>query len=161
MILSPAAYRPNAAWVEAQANMFVDRARADGLRVTRVMHDRDSMFSSAFDDALKGRRVKILRSQFRAPNMNAYVERFVQSIKQECLDHFIVFGAQHMDYLCSEYLEYYHTERPHQGRGNELLVRLSANLPRNGVDVELPTPHEVRFRPRLGGLLKSYSRKAA
>lgn len=121
VVLSPATYRPEAVWVETQANMFVDQARADGLRVATVMHDRDKMFSSAFDNALKRRRVKILRSPFRSPNMNAFVERFVQSIKQECLDHFTVFGTQHMDYLCREYLEYYHTERPHQGKENELL----------------------------------------
>jgi len=55
--------------------------------------------------------------------MNAYAERFVQSIKQECLDHFVVFGTQHLDHLCKEYLEYYHAERPHQGLENELLVK--------------------------------------
>ncbi len=89
--------------------------------------------------------------------MNAFVERFVQSIKQECLDHFIVFGTQHMDYLCREYVEYYHTERPHQGRENELLTR----EPVNAETESLPLEREIRCRLRVGGQLKSYSRKAA
>ena len=161
VILSPATFKPDAAWVEAQAEAFVDQPRADGLRVARVMHDRDSMFSNAFDATLKRMRVKIVLSPLRAPNMNAFVERFVRSLKQECLDYFIVFGTQHMDYLCGQYLEYYHTERPHQGKENELLVRSAVETPADKVDAALPTLREVRCRSRLGGLLKSYLRQAA
>ena len=58
------------------------------------------------------------------PNLNAYAERWVHSAQQECLDHFVVFGTQHMDYLCGQFVEHYHTERPHQGRDNELLIRI-------------------------------------
>lgn len=68
--------------------------------------------------------------------MNAFVERFVQSIKQECLDHFIVFGTQHMDYLCREYVEYYHTEQPHQRRENELLTRAAVNAETESLPLE-------------------------
>jgi putative transposase len=88
--------------------------------------------------------------------MNAFVERFVQSIKQECLDNFVVFGAAHLDVLCREYLEYYLTERPHQGRENELLVGAQVAATEG-----LPTVADIRCRTRLGGLLKSYHRKAA
>jgi putative transposase len=101
---------------------------------------------------------------FRAPNTNAYVERFVQSIKQECLDHFLVFGLRHLQYLCSEYLAYYLTERPHQGRENEVLLRPPHS---RRLRVQPVTNHEEPFRlanircqTRLGGLLKSYRRAA-
>lgn len=163
VILSPATFQPTAAWVEAQAETFIQRARAAGLRVKRLMRDRDSKFSPAFDAAVERKRVRILQSQFLSANMNAYVERFVQSIKQECLDHFIVFGVRHMDYLCGQYLEYYHEERPHQGRENELLVRPDCRRqPRRSAETDgLPLLHEIKCTARLGGLLKSYSRKAA
>jgi len=73
-----------------------------------------------FHEVLRRKHVTVKKTQFRSPNMNAFAERFVQSIKQECLDHFVVFGAQHIDVLCREYVENYHTERRHQGRENEL-----------------------------------------
>ena len=125
VILSPATFKPDAAWVSEQADTFVEQARADGLPVARLMRDHDGAFSQAFDEALRRRRVRVMPVPFRAPNTNAYVERFVQSIKQACLDHFLVFGLSHLEHLCNEYLAYYLAERPHQGRDNELLVRPS------------------------------------
>jgi len=86
--------------------------------------------------------------------MNAFAERFVQSIKQECLDHFVVCGMQHMDVLCREYLEYYHTEWPHQGRENELLVGKGAQAG------DLLKLSDIKCKERLGGLLRPYQRKA-
>ena len=62
------------------------------------------------------------RLAIRAPNTNAYVERFIQTLQVECLDHFLVFGEKHLDYLVREYVEHYHTERPHQGLGNRLVI---------------------------------------
>jgi putative transposase len=78
--------------------------------------------------------------------------------KQECLDHFIIFGTQHMDALCREYLDHYLTERPHQGKENEVLVGES---PAKQENAEMPTLSDIRCQTRLGGLLKSYSRQAA
>jgi putative transposase len=92
------------------------------------------------------------------------VERFIQSVEKECLDHFLVVGTQHLNHLVASWLEYYHTERPHQAKENELLV------PRRGPDkkrrrvpeaVDRPKLRNVQCRERLGGLLKHYYRKAA
>jgi transposase InsO family protein len=113
-----------------------------------------------FDKALRRKRVKVSKTQFRSPNMNAYVERFVQSIKQECLDHFFIFGTQHLDALCREYLAHYLTERPHQGRDNDLLIKLKPRM-KQAREQDLPRLANIRCHSRLGGLLKSYSRKAA
>jgi putative transposase len=88
----------------------------------------------------------------RAPNMNAYVERFVQAIQQECLDQFIIFGTEHFDHVCREYVAHYHTERPHQAMGNAPLI--AAALPAG-------TDGKVVCRERLGGVLRHYFRKAA
>jgi putative transposase len=84
--------------------------------------------------------------------MNAYVERFVQSIQQECLDKFIAFGREHFDLLNREYVEHYHTERPHQAKDN---------LPLNGLTVPVGAGVEIVSRERLGGVLRHYVREAA
>ena len=87
----------------------------------------------------------------RAPNLSAFVERWVKSIKVECLDRFVVFGTDHFDHLVEEYLEHYHEERPHQGLGNRLVVE-RAPPSDNG---------PIVCSSRLGGVLKSYRREAA
>jgi putative transposase len=100
--------------------------------------------------------IRAKRLALRAPNTNAYVERFIQSIQVECLDHFLVFGEKHFDYLVGEYVKHYHMERPHQGLGN-----------RTPMDEALPDQQEstalgeVRSRGRLGGLPRHYERAAA
>ena len=84
--------------------------------------------------------------------MNAYVERFVQAVGQECLDKLIVFGPAHLDHVLGEYLAYYHEERPHQGKGNVPLAPQPTTLSAGG---------DVACRERLGGLLRHYYREAA
>jgi putative transposase len=161
VILSPATYKPDAIWIAAQAESFVKQARDQGLPVARLIHDRDKKLSSLFDNTLRRHRVKVVKTPFRSPNMNAFVERFVQSITQECLNHFIVFGTPHMDVLCREYLTYYHRHRPHQGKRNELLLPPKRRKRRCKATEDIPALAELRCESRLGGLLKSYHRKAA
>jgi putative transposase len=167
VILSPATLHPNEEWMVAQAESFVKQAREQGLPVKYVQRDRDTKFTASFDQKLKSNRVKTMKNACRAPNTNAFVERFIQSIQQECLDRFVIFGAQHLDHLCAEYLAHYHDERPHQGDGidNELLCspkkRGRPKTKRGSLADEIIPLSEVRCKQRLGGLLKSYSRKAA
>ncbi len=88
VILSPATLHPNEAWVVAQAESFVKQARAKKLPVSQVQRDRETKFTMSFDVALKRNRVKPVANAYRSPNTDAYVERFIQSIQQECLDRF-------------------------------------------------------------------------
>jgi putative transposase len=127
---------------------------AKKLGAAIVMHDRDTKFTAGFDAALK----KEGPEAHRAPNTAAYVERFVQSIKQECLDYFVVFGQRHMDHLCREFVQHYDTERPHQGLDNELLKQRGKKRKRQS---DLPLLGDIACRTRLGGLLIHYHRKAA
>jgi putative transposase len=83
------------------------------------------------------------------------VERWIQSVQTECLDHFAVLGEQHLNYLVSTYVAYYHAHRPHQGLGN---IRLAESPP---VDDAVPRPSDIRCQQWLGGHLRSYCRKAA
>lgn len=118
-----------------------------------VLRDRDCKYTAGFDGALAAGGCEPKAVAYRSPNMNAYVERFVQAIEHECLDRFIVFGQEHLNHVCGEYVEHYHTERPHQARGNTLLVGST-------VASRLPTGPVV-CRERLGGVLRHYVRDAA
>ena len=93
----------------------------------------------------------------RAPNMNAYAERWVQSLRAECLDHFVVVGERHLAHLVSSYVAPYNEERPHQAKGNVPLPEADQDEPRI---LKFPIG-EVKCRQRLGGLLKHYYREAA
>src|SRR4051812_771350 len=157
--VSPATYHPNEAWVCNQAKAFVRHAQKSGLGADIVMHDRDTKFTASFDATLMSTGLRVKKAAYRSPNTCAFVERFIQTLGQECLDHFIVFGERHLNHLCSVFLDYYHRLRPHQSKENDLLVvkrRRSKPLPPKVIPLS-----EVRCEKRLGGLLRHYYRKAA
>ena len=83
--------------------------------------DRDRKWSRGVLEFVEHEGVRIIRTPFRAPNCNAYAERFVRSIKEECLERVIVFGERHLRRTIAEFVAHYHAERNHQGIGNELI----------------------------------------
>ena len=91
-----------------------------------------------------------MRTPYQAPNANAHAERFVRSIKEECLNRLVPLGDSHFRLVIAEYLEHYHRERNHQGLDNELIAGAAA----------MQTIGPVRRRARLGGLLNYYARAA-
>lgn len=163
VILSPATFHPDAAWVTTQAHAFADQARGQGLRVRYLLHDRDAKFAASVDDAFKQRRIKVVRSPKCSPNCNAFVERFFGSLRWECLDHFLFFGLKHLDSVAACFVEHYLRERPHQGKENELLIPMTGRRRQVGEpadETSIPLG-DVCCQHRLGGLLKHYSRQAA
>jgi putative transposase len=156
VIVSNATRHPDAEWVAQQARNFCMEFQEQDDRPTHVIRDGDGKFRGAFDDILRSEGIAVQRLPIRAPNLNAHAERWVQSLKQECLDHFIVFGRRHLDYLISEYVEHYHTERPHQAKGN--LPLTGAGPPRRFTGAP---PGKIVCHERLGGLLRHYHRVAA
>lgn len=118
----------------------------EGMRY--VIHDRDSKYSLRFRIVMEDAGIRTIKTPFQAPNANAYAERFVRSIKEECLDRMILFGEGHLRRAIEEYLEHYHAERNHQGLGNEL------------IDGEVRRVGDITSRDRLGGLLRYYYRAA-
>ena len=111
--------------------------------------DRDARFTARFRLMLEDAGVQVMLTPYRAPNCNAHAERFVLSIKTECLRRMIFFGESSLRRALHAYLDHYHTERSHQGIGNEVIDR------RDRV-----SEGQVRCRERLGGLLKHYYRAA-
>jgi transposase InsO family protein len=126
----------------------------DGFLASKrfLILDRDGKFSEAFRDILKSAGLRTILCLPRAPNCNAYAERFVRSIKSECFDRMIFFGAGSLRHALSEYAAHYNSERTHQGIGNRL-IRPQPRLTRAKVPVQR--------RHRLGGLLNFYARRAA
>ena len=94
--------------------------------------------------------IRVVLTPARAPNANAYAERFVRSIKEECLDRIIPLGERHFRHALTEFVEHYHRERNHQGLDNRLIAGRPAP--------EITS--RVRRRPRLGGMLNFYERAA-
>ena len=121
-----------------------------------MIRDLDTKFVHEFDEVLESEGVEIVKVGPKKPNMNAFAERFVQTARQECLDHFVICGETHLRHLLKEFLDHYHEERPHQGLDN---------APPTGKPESLLADDrshaQIGCRERLGGLLKSYHRKAA
>jgi putative transposase len=167
VFISPATAHPNEAWVCDQARAFVAQAEETGLRADVVMHDRDTKFTAQFDAALTQAGLRVQKAAYRSPNTVAFVERFNQTLRQELLDHFFVFGELHLNHLVSVFVDYYHRLRPHQSKDNDPLLPVS--VPKKRRRRKQPTPpepasiqlSEIRCETRLGGLLKHYYRKAA
>ncbi len=117
-----------------------------------LLRDRDAKLTAGFDRIIKAQGIIPKRLPIRSPNLNAYAERFVQTLKHECLHHFLICGERHLNYLVNEFVEHYHTKRPHQGIGIRLIVKPLGEPPGSG---------EIVCEERLGGLLKHYYRTAA
>lgn len=167
VFVSPATAHPNEAWVCDQAKAFVRHAEKAGLDAEIVMDDRDTKFTAQFDEALEDAGLRVQRAAYRSPNTVAFVERFNQTLRQELLEHFIVFGERHLDHLVSTFVDFYHRLRPHQAKENEPLITVRVNKKRRRRK-QRTTPEspalalsEIRCEKRLGGLLKHYYRKAA
>lgn len=106
--ITPSTFHPNEAWVHEQTQAFLKNAHETGLGATVVMHDRDTKFTVSFDEIFQSANLEVKTAAYRSPNTNAFVERFIQMLEQECLDYFIVFGQEHMDHIVSEMVAYYH-----------------------------------------------------
>ena len=117
-----------------------------------LLHDRDTKYTQSFRAIIASGRVEPLALPARSPNLNAYVERWVRSVKEECLSKVILFGERSLRRALSDYVEHFHAERNHQGKGNVLLFPRVTDRSREG---------PVRCRERLGGLLRYYNREAA
>jgi transposase InsO family protein len=121
------------------------------LRDHRVLIcDRDRKWSAEVQRLLTEAGLRVVQAPLQAPNANAYAERFVRSIKEECLDRMIPIGERHFRRAIREFVDHYHHERNHQALGNALI---------DGVD-HRQTRGRIRRRPRLGGLLNYYERAA-
>jgi hypothetical protein len=143
---------PNEPWMKQMAR----NATMEGCGTLRdcryLLHDRDTKYTISFRAIIESGRVKTLPLPARSPNLNAYAERWVRSVKEECLSKIIVFGERSLRRALSEYVAHYQAERNHQGKSNVLLFPRVTETLRGG---------PVQCRERLGGLLRYYHQEAA
>jgi len=104
---------PSGAWVVQQArNLTLTRV----LERTRfLIHDRDSKFTAAFDEVFRSEGIKVVHTPVQAPQANAYAERFVRTVRNECLDWLLTVGRRHLEHVLRTYIQHYNRERPHRG----------------------------------------------
>jgi transposase InsO family protein len=144
---------PNQAWMRQVARNLTMEEWGFLSPGQYLIHDRDGKYCPAFQQLIDAAGVTRVPLPPRSPNLNAYAERWVRSVKEECLSRFILFGECSLSQILTEYVAHYHQERPHQGKGNMVLLPSPDQAPaRQG---------PLQCRERLGGLLKYYARDAA
>jgi transposase InsO family protein len=143
---------PSGAWVTQQArNLMIDGCSRDSPS-RFLIHDRDSKFSAAFDEVFRSEGIRVIRTPVRAPNANAHAERFVRTLREECLDWLLILSRRHLERVLREYVDHYNHERPHRA------LELRPPEPSTQV-IPLRPRHEagVSRRDRLGGLIHEYA----
>jgi len=145
---------PDEAWMKQVARNLVDPIDGFLRGAKYLIHDRDPLFTEAFLGILGARGVKSVKIPAQSPNCNPHAERFVKTIRYECLNHFIVFGERHLRRLIKEFVDHYHAERFHQGIGGQLIRQV-------GPTNDNGAAGRVVRRSRLGGMLNYYPREAA
>jgi transposase InsO family protein len=141
---------PNGAWVVQQArNLSMD---GDLTQIEILIRDRDTKFTQIFDHVFNAEGVRVIRTPVRAPKANAFAERFVRTVRQECLDWTMIRGRRQLGAVLEEYVEHYNRHRPHRGLDLAPPEPVPRAAPRHG---------PVIRRPILGGVINEYDRRAA
>jgi putative transposase len=117
-----------------------------------LIRDRDSKFTSAFDEVFAGNGTRVIKTPVQSPRANCFAERFVGTLRRECLDHVLILGERHLRRVLAEYVRQYNGHRPHQGLQQDPPLR----QPRHAVDITA----RIDRRCVLGGLISEYRRAA-
>ena len=141
----------NPAHADLPAKNLAVEERLQAIRF--VIRDRDSKFSGLFDEVFHSEGVKIIKTPIRAPKANAFAERWVRTIRWECLDHILILGRRHLERIVREFARHYNAERPHRG------LRLARPSP--PTLSSSASSGTVRRRDRLGGMIHEYHREVA
>jgi putative transposase len=150
---------PDGPWVVQRAREL-SMERPEGATTPRfLIRDRDSKFTRAFDDVFTADGIQIIKTPIQAPNANAFAERWVRTVREECLDWLLIWGRRHLERVLDEYLRHYNDQRPH--RGLELRPPSSVDSGCRPTPSVVAVTDRVRRRDRLGGLVHEYYQAAA
>jgi putative transposase len=117
-----------------------------------LIRDRDSKFNSSFDEVFKAEGVRIIRTPVRAPRANAFAERFIGTVRRECLARMLILGRRHLERVLAEYIAHYNGHRPHRCLGQQAPLTLTTKTPSTGI----PDPVRLRRTEKLAGLIHEY-----
>jgi transposase len=137
---------PTGGWVTQQARNLSFSGVFERMRF--LIHDRDSKFSTAFEEVFRSEGIKVIRTPIRAPQANAYAERFVRTVRGECLDWLLILGRRHLEYVLGTYTTHYNRERPHRA-----LALVPPEVSSGG---DPPVTASIERRDLLGGLIHEY-----
>jgi putative transposase len=142
---------PDERWAAQQARQMVWQLSDRASPIRYLIHDRDGKFTPAFDTVFRSEGIAIRRTPARAPNANAIAERWVRTVREECLDKLLIWNEPHLRRVLGEYVLYYNNRRPHQG--------LAQDSP---LGLEVPSGEgAIAYRGVLGGVIRDYYREAA
>jgi transposase InsO family protein len=143
---------PTGGWTAQQArNLLMDLGERAG-QFRFLIRDRDSKFTATFDGAFAGNGMRVIRAPVRSPRANSYAERFVGTLRRECLDHVLILGEQHLRSVLAEYARHYNSHRPHQS--------LQQKPPQQQHSHAVDITARIERRQILGGLISEYHRAA-
>jgi putative transposase len=143
---------PTGAWTTQQARNFLMDLGERAGRFRFLIRDRDSKFTATFDEVFAGNGTRVIKTPVRSPRANSYAERFVGTLRRECLDHMLILGERHLRKVLAEYARHYNEHRPHQGLQQEPPQR----QPSQAVDITA----RIERRRVVGGLISEYRRAA-
>jgi putative transposase len=149
---------PDGAWMTQQARNLLMELDDRGRRPRFLIHDRDTKFSRAFDAVFHAEGMRVIRTPVRAPNANAHVERWVGSVRRECLDRLLIFNRRQLERVLHVYVRHYNERRPHRALGLQAPDQPTIPSTR-GQPAGLPAA--IRRRDLLGGLIHEYEAAAA
>ncbi len=142
---------PTGSWVVQQARNLTMVLEERVKPVKFLIRDRDTKFTSSFDEVFRAEGIRIIRTPVRAPRANAFAERFVGTVRRECLDLMLIFGRGHLERVLAEYVAHYNEQRPHRGLGQ--LAPLNVAPPSPFGDPEL---RYLRRKDVVFGLIHEY-----
>jgi transposase InsO family protein len=146
---------PDGGWIAQQARQLAWSLPERATPARFLIHDRDSKFCRAFDDVFRSEGVEIIRTPFRAPQANAFAERWIGTIRRDCLDWLLITSRGQLERVLRVYVDHYNTHRPHRA------LELTPPIPGRRLHLVASNPPEqLHRRDRLGGLIHEYARAA-
>lgn len=147
---------PDNAWITQQARQMVWELEERDPAIRFLIRDNDKKFSQAFDTVFRAEGIDVIPTPYRAPNANVYAERWIRSVREECLDKLLIINQTHLRRVMREYIEFFITARPHQGIEQQIPI-----LPPTRNTRTLNTSGPIHCRNVLGGIIHDYYREAA
>jgi transposase InsO family protein len=146
---------PDGSWVAQQARNLVMGLDDEGVRPSFLVRDRDSKFTSEFDEVFRSVGIRVIKAPVRAPKARAHAERWVGTVRRECLDRLLILGRRHLEHIVKTYTDHYNEHRPHRARGQRppLSNRPTSEEQAVAHVIELD---RLRRRDLLGGLIHEY-----
>jgi transposase InsO family protein len=146
---------PDGAWTAQQARQLAWSLPEPPTPIRFLIHDRDSKFSCVFDDVFRSEGAEIIRTPFRAPNANAFAERWVGTVRRDCLDWLLIVSRRQLEHVLRVYIEHYNAHRPHRA-----LDLKPPAPPRHLQPADTSPRGQIQRHQRLGGLINEYVRAA-